>query len=309
MLINSTYGLIVYSRNKGNGTNLLFFILTITISLWGLAMLGYRGFSDHASVLLMSRLLYFFAIMIPIAFLYFVIVFPNPDARVNVYQKYLAPILPIILCVLSLYPAGFISNVILYENRETFIIFNQLTHMLFGLYVVIYFSWAYWILYKKYEQADITLKTQLGYIFVGTFGSTTITLITNLGLLYFGYFNFNWVGQVGIIFMITFIFYSISKHHLFNIKLIAVEMVTFSLWIFMLIRVILSTTLKTALIEGGIFALTLIFGIILIRSVLHEIKQRQRIEEMAGDLKSAYETIRELRVGLEDSAGNAEKIG
>ena len=215
MLINSTYGLIIYSRNKSNGTNLLFFILTITISLWGLAMLGYRGFSDHAGVLLMSRLLYFFAIMIPTAFLYFIIVFPNPNAKLNIYQKYLAPIFPIILCILSLYPAGFINDVILYENKETFIVFNQLTHILFGLYVFIYFSWAYWILYKKYWQGDVIIKSQLVYIFIGTFSSTAITLFTNLGLLYFGYFSLNWVGQVGIIFMITFIQQIFYYNHFF----------------------------------------------------------------------------------------------
>ena len=181
------------------------------------------------------------------------------------------------------------------------------------LYAIYYLTFAISIcllLYNKFRKTeDAEFRLQLQYVLIGASITLTITAFTSLVLPAFSLFLFSCIDSMGFSFFLMFVAYSISKHHLFNIKLIAVEIVTFSLWIFMLIRVILSTTLKGAIIEGSIFALTLIFGIILIKSVLHEIKQRQRIEEMAGDLKSAYETIRELGVGLEDGVGNAEKIG
>src|SRR6185312_2971837 len=89
MLVNSIYGLIVYSRNRNDKTNFSFFLLTVTISLWGLTMFGYRGFVDHGTVLLMSRLLYFTAVMIPTAFIYFVIIFPDSQTKIKPLQKYL----------------------------------------------------------------------------------------------------------------------------------------------------------------------------------------------------------------------------
>ncbi len=207
MLVNSIYGLVVYSRNRNDKINFSFFLLTISISAWGLTMFGYRSFLNHDMVLLMARLLYFSAISIPTAFIYFCFIFPDPNTKLSSYQKYLTPIPLIVLSVMSLIPNWFICNVILYPNKETFIVFNKLSHTLFGIYVVCYFSWAYIIIFKKYMKAKGVLRIQLVYIFIGTFSSTIITLITNLTLLYFGNFDFNWVGQIGIIIMITLILF------------------------------------------------------------------------------------------------------
>lgn len=294
MLINSTYGLIIYSRNRGDKINFSFFVLTITISLWGLTMFGYRGFSEHNLVLLMSRLLYFAAITIPTAFIYFVIIFPDPKTKITPRQKYIVPLPLIILCILSLYPGGFIHDVILNTGKETFIVFNKYTHILFGIYVMSYFSWAYWIVYNKYTKVGEPIKTQLAYVFVGTLGSTMITLVTNLGLLYFGYFNFNWVGQVGIIFMITLIFYSILKFKLFNIKVVATELFVFILWVFIFVKFFLSNNIQEQIINAVLLLLIVVVGIFLIRSVIKEVNQRERIEKLAGELQVANDRLREL---------------
>jgi len=294
MLINSIYGLVIYSRNRSNKINFSFFVLTISISFWGLSMFAYRSFADYSIVLLMSRFLYFSAITIPISFIYFVLIFPDPTTKFSWQQKYLIPIFPLLLCILSLIPGGFIRDVILYDNNETFIVFNHITHIIFGIYVISYFSWAYWILYKKYIRANETLKTQLGYIFMGTFGSTMITLITNLGLLYFGYFSFNWVGQVGIIFMITLIFYSILKFKLFNIKVVATELFVFILWIFIFVRFFLSNTPNEQIINAVLLLLIIIIGTFLIKSVIKEVSQREKIEKLADDLQKANDRLREL---------------
>lgn len=294
MLINSIYGLIIYSRNRKSVINFLFFCLTISISFWGLSMFGYRAFFSHDNVLIMSRLLYFSAITIPVTFLYFVIFFPNENTKLGFGQKYLLPITPFVLCFLSLYPDGFIRDVILYNNKETFIVFNKLTHIFFGVYVVSYFSIAYNLLFKKYLRANQTLRTQLLYIFIGTFGSTMITLVTNLGLLYFGNFDFNWVGQVGIVFMITLIFYSILKFRLFNIKVVATEIFVFILWIAIFIKFFLSDNLQEQIINSILLLLIITIGIFLIKSVIKEVSQREKIELLATDLQKANDRLTEL---------------
>ncbi len=294
MLVNSIYGLFIYSRNRNDKINFSFFILTITISLWGISMIGYRGFLDHNIVLWMARLLYFSAIGIPTAFIYFCMIFPDPDTKLSNYQKYLTPIPLIILCLMSIIPGWFIYDVILYTNKETFIVFNKIAHILFGIYVVNYFSWAYWIIIKKYIKATGILKTQLIYIFIGTFSSTVITLITNLTLLYFDNFNFNWVGQIGIIVMITLIFYSILKYRLFNIKVITTELFVFSLWIFILIRMFLSDNTQEQFVNIGLLAITIAVGILLIRSVIKEVQSREKIQLLATDLEKANDRLTEL---------------
>jgi signal transduction histidine kinase len=294
MLVNSVYGLIIYSRNRKNVINFLFFILTVSISMWGLTMFGYRAFIDYDRVLIMARLLYFSAITIPVSFLYFVLIFPETNYNFSRFEKYVLPIFPGLLCVLSLVPGGFINDVILKNGQETFIVFNKITHALFGIYVVTYFLGAYHILYSKYKKANPTLKTQLVYIFFGTFISTFITLITNLALLYFGNFQFNWVGQVGIIFMITLIFYSILKFRLFGIKVIATEFFVFVLWIFTFIKFFLSNGIQEQIINTILLLLVIVIGIFLVKSVIKEVSQREKIELLATDLQKANDRLREL---------------
>ncbi len=294
MLVNSIYGLIVYSRNRKDRINFSFFILTISISAWGLTMFGYRGFTDHDLVLWMSKLLYFTAITIPTAFIYFTMVFPDSLVRFNNYHRYLVPLPMIFLCIASILPNAFIHDVILYPNKETFIVFSQTFHILFGIYVVSYFSWAYLVIFKKFLKATDVTKAQLGYVFIGTLSSTTITLITNMGLLYFGNFSFNWVGQIGIIIMITLIFYSILKFRLFNVKVITTELFIFALWVFILIRFFLSDTTQDKIINAVLFILIVLVGLLLIRSVIKEVKTREKIEKLAGDLKKANTRLLEL---------------
>ena len=294
MLINSIYGLIVYSGNRKDKINYLFFILTVSISLWGLTMFGYRGFTDHDHVLLMSRLLYFAAITIPITFIYFALIFPNPKTELTKFQKYFAPIPAIILAIISLLPNIFIKDVILYSGKETFIVFNHTAHILFGIYVVSYFSWAYLIIIKKFLKAKDALKKQLGFVFLGTLASTMVTLTTNMALLYLGYFALNWVGQISIIFMITAIFYSILKFKLFNIKIIATEIFVFTLWLFMLVRFFLAETNQDKIVSAILVLLISIIGILLIRSVIKEVKQREHIEKLAADLTDANTRLKEL---------------
>ena len=286
MFINTTYGIIVYLKNRKNSINFFFFIFTTTISLWGLMMFGYRGFLVHNVVLWMSRFLYFTAILIPTAFIYFVIVFPDPKAKLSRYQKYLTPIPMLILCFMSLIPNAFIYDVILYPDKETFIVFNQFSHVCFGLYVISYFSWAYFTIFRKYIKANGILRKQFCYILIGALGTTIITLTTNLVLLYFGNFNFNWVGQISVIILMTFIFYSITHHKLFNIRLISAQLITFLLCTLILTRIFLATNLRETLIEIVLLVITIIIGIFLIRSALHEIRQREEIEKLAIELNS-----------------------
>lgn len=294
MLVNSIYGLIVYSRNRKDKINFSFFILTISISSWGLTMFGYRGFTDHYLVLWMSKLLYFTAITIPTAFIYFAIIFPNPDTKFNLYHKLLVPVPMLLLCLSAVLPNAFIHDVILYPNKETFIVFSMTFHVLFGIYVISYFSWAYFIVFKKLLKANGVLRAQLGYIFVGTLSSTTITLITNMGLLYFGNFSFNWLGQIGIIIMITLIFYSILKFRLFNIKVITTELFVFALWIFLLVKFFLSDTTQDKIINAVLFLLVVLVGMLLIKSIIKEIKTREKIEKLATDLSKANTRLLEL---------------
>lgn len=170
----------------------------------------------------------------------------------------------------------------------------------FGLvvYTLFYLLGAFLILWKLFvaskKSKEIERGLQLKSIFYGSLITLIITAITSFILPSFSIFNFSGLDSVGFIIFLSFIAYAITKHHLFNIKVIATELITFSLWIFILIRGLLSPNIEDMLIEGGLLLVTVIVGIILIRSVIKEVSQREKIERLAEDLQKANNRLMDL---------------
>ncbi len=297
-LINTVYGLIVYSRNRKNHTNLSFFLLTLAVSAWGFSMFAYRGFNNLDTVILFSRILYVSAAAIPTAFLYFVFIFPRENGIFTEWQKYLLPIPFALVAVSSLVPDWLIQSVDIVPLGERIIIFNQQLHLWYGLYIVGYFGAGYFIILKRLVGATGVYRLQLLYIISGTLVATLIGITTNLILPLLGVFALNWFGQVGVVVMIAAISYAILKHHLFNVRVIATEISVAALWVFIFIRTFLSDDPQEKITNTGLLALTIIVGIFLIRSIQKdiereisekekEIQHRKEVEKLAEDLETA----------------------
>ena len=88
--------------------------------------------------------------------------------------------------------------------------------------------------------------------------------------------------------------YAILRHNLFNVRVIATELLVFSIWVFLLVRTILARSLQDALLDGGLLVLVIFFGILLIRSVLQEVRSREEISRLAEDLRIANVELKKL---------------
>jgi hypothetical protein len=44
-------------------------------------------------------------------------------------------------------------------------------------------------------------------------------------------------------------------------------------------------------VESGMLVVTIVFGTLLIRSVLHEIRQRERLGQLTAELENAYRSM------------------
>jgi signal transduction histidine kinase len=129
---------------------------------------------------------------------------------------------------------------------------------------------------------------------IGTFISTLVAVISNLILPLFGNFTFNWLGQVGMLAMVVAISYSILEHHLFDVKIIFTEIISLILAFVLLAQLLLAVTFTEAIVK----AITLFFvGILLyllVKSVFKEVEQREKMEQIAEDLRIANEHLRVL---------------
>lgn len=290
-LVDIFLGLLVYSHNPKNWVNRSFLIYTIAILLWEVTMLLYRGFVGHDLVLIASRLLYLGAATIPPTFIYFCKTFPSGVADFKVHERFALFFPPLFIFFISLAPNFLIQDVRIIPNAEDFIVFNRFWHAVYGLYISGYFFWSYVILFRKYLVSDRVVKGQLIYIGIGTLISTSVGVITNLLLPTFDVFVFNWLGQVGVIVMVLTITAAILRHHLFNVKVLTTEILVFLLWVFNFVQIFSAPTPVNRNISVILFLVLLVIGVFLVRSVLREVEQRERIERLVKDLSTTADQL------------------
>jgi signal transduction histidine kinase len=155
-------------------------------------------------------------------------------------------------------------------------------YMMFG--PVIAFV-QYLFLWRKFSHQD---KKRVGLFLVGLFIFMAVNIIIQsiVKPLITHTDEFYKIGNYSAVFMIVLTSYAILKYKLFNIKILATEIITVVLWIILFSQVILSQSLGEVIINGFIFLLVLIFGILLIRSVMNEVKQREKLQELTERLKA-----------------------
>ena len=279
-VLNTIFGLVVLSRDTKNWTNRWFFAFTITITGWCLSMVLYRGFSDIGTVTMCARLLYVSAVLIPLMLIYFGETFPAAENGLKMWQKFILPLPTLALIIASLVPGGLIQFITLVPGGENVINFNFPVELCYVFYISAYFLYFFLILNRKFSYAytDGVLHQQLFYIFLGTFLSATIGVVSNLLLLMLGNFSYNWLGQVGLIFMITLITFAILRYHLFNAKVISVELVVGSIWMFVVIRIYFATNPADQIINIAFLVVMIIIGVMLIGSVRKEVALRENLE-------------------------------
>ncbi len=284
---NSILGLFIYLSNRKEPVNINFFIFSITATMWGVTMFLFRSFPEFNSDGFFARILYASAATIPFVFLYFIRFFPTSRFGMTRIKIQLLSVPFLIVFSLALLPNMLIVSSYQPVVGEPIIVFNKLFHTFYALYITSYFSICYFLLFYKYYKSEGIEKIQLAYVITGTLVATMIGVSTNLIFPYFGDFKFNWMGQIGVISMIGAIAYSIMKHKLFNMKVLATQFTVVILCISLFTKVLFSVDQKDFIINIIILIITGIIGLFLIRSVIGEVRQREQIEKLADDLRIA----------------------
>ncbi len=291
VVFNSTLGLFVYLTKREEKINKNFFVFSTTATLWGLSMFFFRSTAGTNLSVVFVRVLYFSAALIPFVFLFFIRVFPQE--KHGLPEKYLR-----LLSVPFFYVTfiTFIPNYLILGTSNTglgeqTIIFNTFYHSWYALYIITYFSVCYVSLFVKYFKFKGIEKIQITYVIVGTFIATIIGVSTNLIMPYLGDFRLNWLGQIGIIAMVGSISYSILRHRLFNVKVIATQFTVFILCTSLFARTLFSSTRSDLLINISFLLITSIIGTVLIKNVVKEVQLREKIECLAKDLEIANSSL------------------
>ncbi len=312
VVLNLALGIFIYFTKKSDEINQSFFLFLIAATFWSSSMFFYRTYAGTEVSVLFTRILYLSAAVIPFVFLFFIRVFP--EDKFSMSKKSIAflaiPFLGISL--ISILPNFLILGTTKPIHGENIIIFDNFLHTIYALYITIYFSICYVLLFIKYFKFKGTQRVQITYVILGTLISTIIGVITNLILPYIGDFSLNWLGQIGIIVMISSISYSILQHKLFDMKVVATQFIVFILCTALFARVLFSTNQSDLFINSAFLIIIIIVGFFLVRGVIKEVRLREQLDISNNKLLEANQAqtslIHFMNHQVKGRFGNAKNI-
>lgn len=129
-------------------------------------------------------------------------------------------------------------------------------------------------------------------------------------LFYYGIYIWP-IGTYLIPLFVVGIFYSITKFHLFNLKVVTAELFIFGIWALLGAQVFLSGNSESLLPSILVFVLSIVFGLFSLRSIVNEVRQKNeladlnqnleaKVTEQTKEIREAYEVEKKARKELEE---------
>lgn len=281
-------GIIVYTENKKNLSNKVFGGLCLALILWA----GANYFSLHPvwfSALFWVRLVMFFAVFLQFMFFMFVYLFPQNRILMSKLKFSL-----LVFLTSATMLAGVSPFLYLNLNEEAVPVPGPLMP-LFAFTIFLFWGLSVFYVVKKYYLSKDIEKTQWRLIMLG-FLSMFILLIFSqfLSVIIFKDTGFIKFGPLFTLPFIVLSTYAIIRRQLLNVKVIATESLIGLLLIVLLAKILLSVGVKELSLNLGFFITVAFLGVLLIKAVSKEIQDKIRIENLAGNLKSANIRLKKL---------------
>ena len=300
LLVNTVLGTLVLLGQKEKA-NKLFGFMVLGIVIWTIGILGIALFTEAPYVnadlaLYASRLTFLGTFFIMGGFFILSYYFPSPilQDRFSRIAQYIIWITIIGLAIASIFSEFLVEDLYItetgYQNK-------------YGLFYQPYFLFIFLALivgglaryFYRYYKAEGLEKTQLSYFFLGSLLSIIFGGITNLVIPQFtGSSHLSNIGPFTTVFLVMLTSVAIVKYRLLNIKVIATELFSFFLILTLFVRFLLSQNIVEWIANGAILAGSIVFSILLIRSVLREVRAREEIERLAKNLEFANKELKRL---------------
>jgi len=290
---NLILGFIVIFARKKSATSILFFLLTITLSCWSLVNFFSYQAKDPGLVLLLVRMVMFFAVPIGTLFLFFADTFPEDKFKIQ--KKYSNSLIAysILTMILTLTPAVFEKVDILPGSAPTPVIGPGI--IVFTVVPVLAILFGIIILIKRTIRAQENEKKPFEYLSIGILVMFCLIIIFNF--IFPAFLNNTRLIPLSALFTLPFVAftaYAIFKYHLLNLKIIATEGLTFLLTVAMATEIIFSSDLATVIFRFSELLLVLGVGILLIKNVRKEVEQREQLQILTGQLQEANTKLQAL---------------
>lgn len=289
-------GFVVFFQSFKSRTNQAFLWFCLVTILWGTVnYLNYQSFFTPEIQLLLLRVTIFLGVWHAFTLYKLLYIFPEDSFYPSNFYSYVIKPAALLVSILTLTPFVFKGFVALDGEGRIIRIENGPGIALFGSVVILLICSAIYILCRKTLRASGVARKQFSSILIGIISTFLLIIIFNFILpAFFDNPRYIALGPVFILPFVIFTSYAIVRHHLLNVKVISTEVLTFLLAVLTSLEVLLARDLLTIIFRTSIFLLVLVFGILLIRGVLNEVRAREEIERLAGALDTANQELKRL---------------
>jgi len=299
------FGWIIFSKNWKNTTNITFLLMSISVAFWSFSYCEWLSMSTVPEALFWSRMLNLGATFIPIFYLHWVLSILNmaKEKKILLGLGYVVTFLFAFFSFSPLYIKGVmeVSSFLFWPQAGPlyilFLIFGYYSMTIYGLYRL--------VVARKEAKGEKT--HQIDYVILGSLfgfggGATNFPLMFGIGF-------FPPIGQPLVVFYIIIFGLATLKYHLFEIKIILVEMLTAIMVVALTIQLFLMPTDTLRALVSMILLLFLIFGYLFIKAIHREIEDKEEAERISR-LKTEFISIvsHQLRTPLAAIRGYTDML-
>lgn len=283
-------GFTAFMSDSRSVTTKSFFAFTITGALWSILNYAFYHVADPNTAFLVMRAVICVTIWISLFLFQFLYAFPKTEFIYPKWYEFLAVPFVASVSIITLTPFVFERISMLAPNGTIIGIQNGPGIFLFVATVVILNLGGLLLFIRKMQHAPLETQPTYKPVLWGLFFTSVLIIMFNLILpAFFNNSQFILYSAVFILPTVIGAAYAIRVRHLFNIKVFSTALFVFLLSIVSFGEIITSSTFALVLFRTSVFVFVLIFGINLIRSVIREVEQREKIQKLAGELQKTNE--------------------
>jgi len=291
-------GFWVFSQSPSRKVNKYFLLFIIGIAGWLVSLFVFYNIYTANWILFVGRFNFAVTTLLLFFGFEFILVFPEENFVIKKWLHYLIALEVALLFLITLFTP-------LVDQNEVILGSSRITHYgpLYFLHIVNFFIFTLLsiaILAKKSKTSSKEDKARVYYVILGFAISAVFGFSTNILIPLLGYQDAADLGSFSILFLVFAFSYAIIKHHLFDVKVIAAELFVFVLCVILFINTFLSIGTQNFSFNVVILISVIVAGVFLIRSVIKEVEQREKIEEISKELEKAYVVEKKANLELQN---------
>ncbi len=276
--------LTLYHRGRAYGWWML---LSISATIWALGYLGMINATSTEVANVFNITLHYAAILVPVSFIYFVASFTGRTKQHKRILTFSVSASVFFLATNYLYVLDGVQPKFLFDYAPN----TGPLYLPFFLYYLLVAIFSWYILLQAIKDTKNLDRIRYGFML-----AASVIGFVGGGSVFFYTFNINLAPYPIILWMFypIVITYASIRHELFNTRTLAAELFIAALWFVLLIRLFLAQQFAEFVIDSLTLLSTVGLGMLLIRSIYKEIKNREKGERLARYLANANARLREL---------------